>query len=699
MTTEHTKRCAIVYIRQSTLSQVTDHKESQRRQYALADKAKEYGFSRIQIIDEDLGRSGSGVVDRPGFSKMVALVCAGDVGAIFCIEASRLARNGRDWHHLIDLCSLVRTLIIDPEGIYDPLITNDRLLLGLKGTMSEFELNLFRQRSFEALRQKAMRGELKFRLPIGLSWTRHNKIELEPDQRVQEAIHLVFKKFSEFASARQTLLWFREKSITLPRIVQDEFDYKIIWQLPIYKNILSILQNPLYAGAYGFGKTENRTKVVEGRARKTRGHRKPKDRWLVLIKDHHPGYISWQRFEENQKMLLSNTHHLKAQNSPKSGRGGKALLAGLLRCGHCSRMLHIVYCGIEGKVARYYCRGAHINYGTARCISFGSLRADEAISSEILKAVENDAIDAAFKAAEQISVQHQEHKNALSLEIEQARYEVRLAANRYESVDPANRLVAGELEARWNQALERVAKLENSREQLESLQQQVDLPSRETFLNLAKNLSTVWNLPSTEMKLKQRILRLLICEIIASFDQQKSEIILTIHWKGGRHSDLRIIKNKTGHHGRSNSLEAVEVITQMASSSPDKVIAATLNRLGIKTGTGNSWNQSRVKSARNYNNLPCYKEIDREAQSTFTLKEAAKELKISDSSVRRLIKLKIIEAKQPVSCAPWQIQKTEFEKESVKEVVQLMKQGKKIPSTHFTNSQNLVLFPLLQGGA
>ncbi|OJW53843.1 MAG: hypothetical protein BGO67_10200 [Alphaproteobacteria bacterium 41-28] len=228
--------------------------------------------------------------------------------------------------------------------------------------MSEFELSLLKQRSIEALRQKARRGELKYKLPVGLCWTRHDKIELEPDRRVQEAIHLVFKKFIELRSARQVLLWFREENITLPKNYQDDFGEKILWRLPIYKNILNFLQNPLYAGAYVFGKIEARIKIVEGRARKTDGHKKPKDQWLVLIKEHHPGYISWERFEENQKILLESTHMRNGEN-PKSGRGGKALLSGILRCGHCSCMLHVVYSGKGGHVCRYYCRGANINHG------------------------------------------------------------------------------------------------------------------------------------------------------------------------------------------------------------------------------------------------------------------------------------------------------------------------------------------------
>lgn len=619
-------------------------------------------------------------------------MCEGAVGAILCIEASRLARNGRDWHHLIDLCSLVGTLIIDPDGIYNPLVINDRLLLGLKGTMSEFELTLLKQRSMEALRQKARRGELKFCLPIGLCWTRTHKIELEPDRRVQEAIKLVFKKFVELGSARQVLLWFREENISLPRNEQDEFGSKIVWQLPIYRSILTILQNPLYAGAYAFGKTEQRTRVVHGRAHKTDGHKKSRDQWMVLIKDHHPSYISWDRFEKNQVILLENTHMRKEQ-SPKSGRGGRVLLAGLIRCGRCSRMIHVVYAGLGGKVARYYCRGAHINHGTGRCISFGSLRADQAMSAEILRAVEGDAIDAAFKASEQIITQQQERRKALSLELEQARYEANIASRRYESVDPANRLVADELESRWNQALRHVKEVEMSLAQFDTVKPRNPMPNREDFIHLGENLSMVWDDPSTDMRLKQRVIRLLICEVVAHVNEKTNETVLVIHWKGGQHSELKVARNQTGRHGRSTEMDAIEVIKQMAATSSDKAIAATLNRLGLQTGAGNPWNRSRVRGARNDQNLPAF-DPNKKDGSTVTLDEAAKELKVSRPIIRRLIKLKIIDAHQPVSCAPWQIRREELGKESVSKIIQAIKSGKKFPRSLERDEKTLMLFSL-----
>ncbi len=321
LTSDRLRRRAVVYIRQSSVGQVMHNHESQRRQYDLADRAGELGFRDVVVIDDDLGRSGSGLVERPGFQRLVAEVCSGEVGAVFCIEASRLARNGRDWHHLIELCGMAGAVVVDPDGVYDPAIINDRLLLGLKGTMSEFELNLLRQRSLEAIWQKARRGELRFLLPVGFSWTGAGKIEKNADRRVQQAIQLVFTKMTELGSVRQVLLWFRQEKVALPALPRDPGEPKLAWKVPIYNTVLKILTNPVYAGAYAFGKTEARIQIVDGRARKTAGHHKPRPEWSVLIQDHHPGYISWEQYERNQALIASNAH-MKSRMEPKAGRGG-----------------------------------------------------------------------------------------------------------------------------------------------------------------------------------------------------------------------------------------------------------------------------------------------------------------------------------------------------------------------------------------
>ena len=660
------KRRAIVYIRQSSPGQVLHNQESQRRQYGLADHARELGFQQVEVIDEDLGRSGSGQVERPGFQHLVAEVCTGQVGAVLCIEASRLARNGRDWHHLIELCGLVRAIVIDPDGVYDPGVLNDRLLLGLKGTMSEFELNLLRQRSLEAIRQKARRGELQFRLPVGFRWTQNRKVEIDPDRRVQEAVHLVFNKMTELGSARQVLLWFRGEKISLPALVLEAPGHDVVWKLPVYNTIWHMLRNPMYAGAYAFGKTESRTKVINGRARKSEGHQKPRDTWMVLLRDHHPGYIAWEQFERNQAMLSDNAH-MKSRMEPKAGRGGRSLLAGLLRCRRCGRMLHVAYSGSHGEVPRYHCRGAQINHGTDWCISFGGLKPDRAIAAEILEAVEGNAIEAALEVAARVAEQQRQRYRALSLELEQARYEVRLAARRYEAVDPDNRLVAAELEARWNDALRAAGEVEQRLRQNELPDNATRIPDKEALCRLAQDLPTVWNLPGTDMRLKQRIVRILIEEIIADVDEVNTEVVLLIHWTGGRHSELRLKKNLTGKHGRCTSLEAIEITRRMAGRFPDEQIASTLNRLGLRTGTDKTWNEGRIRAVRSYHHLPAYDATV--SRKTLTLEEASERLNVSHKVVRRLIDSNKILATQVVPWAPWEIAAEAIESEEIQREV------------------------------
>lgn len=669
----HLQRKAVVYVRQSTMMQVLENRESQRRQYALGDRARALGFQCIETIDDDLGRSGSGLMERPGFQRLVAAVCVGDVGAVLSIEASRLARNGRDWHHLIDLCGLVGTLVIDADGVYDPRIINDRLLLGLKGTMSEFELNLLRQRSLEAIRSKAKRGEFRFCLPIGFRWTENDKIEFDPDRRVQNAIRLVFRKFNEFGSARQVLLWMRRKMVNLPSKTYGNRDRRPVWKLPIYNTVHAILTNPTYAGAYAFGKTEARTRVVDGKARKTDGHEKPLDQWLVLIRDHHLGYLSWEKYERNQVILAENAH-MKKRMARKAARGGRGLLSGLLRCCRCGRMLHVVYSGVEGRVPRYHCRGAHINHGQDWCISFGGLRPDQAIATAILEVVEPKAVDAARAAAEKTTRERSDHEHAVTLELEQARYEAQLAARRYEAVDPDNRLVASELEVRWNEALNHVADLEGSLKRTVYEREPASTIDREALLSLATDLPAVWNSPAADMRLKQRIVRILIHEIIADVDEKTNEIVLIIHWLGGRHSELRVPKNKTGHHSRSTGEEATEIVRRMAGRWTDEQIASTLNRLRHRTGAGNTWNEIRVCSLRKRLSLPAFDPAKKDA-SILTLEEAADRLGVSPGFLRGLIEAKTLTASQVAPCAPWEISLGALDKPAVKRAVAAVRDG------------------------
>jgi len=681
LTPERLQRKAIVYIRQSRPSQLIHNQESTRLQRSLADRARTLGFQQILVIDDDLGRTGSGLVDRPGFQRLVAEVCSSEVGAVFCVEASRLARNGRDWHHLIELCGMVGAVVVDLDGIYDPTLTNDRLLLGVKGTISEFEVSLFRQRSMEAIRQKAARGELQISIAVGFCWAPSGKLEKDPDQRVQQAIELVLRKFKELGSVRQVLLWYRQENICLPAFPHETGERKMVWKLPSYATLHSILTKPIYAGAYAYGKSETRTKIIDGCARKSAGHRKPQSEWKVLIKEHHPGYLSWDEYERNQAMIAANAH-MHSGGEPKAGRGGTALLSGLLRCRRCGRMLHVFY---PRTMIRYVCNAGHSRYGEETCISFGGLRVDAAVSKEVLEAVSGNAIQAAVEAAEQMQQKRRDLRTAIELELEQARYEARLAARRYESVDPDQRLVAAELEARWNTALQKVKGLESKLHDFDHESQSVPAPSKQTLLSLAQDLPVIWNSPSTDMRLKQRIVRILIREIIVDVEEKSREVVLVIHWAGGRHSELRVKKFETGRSRRCTDPEAIEVLRQMAGKFSDRQIAATMNRLRLRTGVGNSWNEMRVRSARSYYQLPAFSQ-DEEAKEV-TVKVAAQRLNVSEWVVRRMIEEKTLPARQVIVCAPWQIPVEALDSEETRQQATNIKNRVRVPQNHHDDEQ------------
>jgi DNA invertase Pin-like site-specific DNA recombinase len=679
LTPERLARRAIVYIRQSKPMQVIQNQESQRLQYRLVERAREFGFAQVTAIDEDLGRTGCGLVERPGFEHLLGEVCTGQVGAVFCIEASRLARNGREWHHLIELCGMVSAVVVDLDGVYDPNLVNDRLLLGLKGQMSEFELNLFRQRSSEAIQEKARRGELRLPVPVGFCWTSEGKIVKDPDQRVQQAVQLVFDKMAELGSMRQVLIWFRQEKVCLPAFPVGQGT--LVWKLPLYINVRCMLTNPVYAGAYAFGKTETRVKIMEGRARRSSGHPKPRQEWRVLIRDHHSGYISWEDYERNQANIAENTF-MKSGVQPKAGRGGRGLLAGLLRCRRCGRMLYVNY---GGSVVRYMCRGGHNDRGENWCVGFGGLRVDTAVANEVLRAIEGNAIAAACEAAEQLQRQRQELRKAIELELEEARYEAGLAARRYQAVDPDKRLVARELEARWNEALQKIQDLENKLNEFDRNTQSAPLPDKSLLLSLAQDLPSVWNAPSTDMRLKQRIVRILIQEIIADVDDNRKEIVLLIHWAGGRHSELRVKKSETGKHSNCTSLDAIEAIRKMAGQFPDEQIASTLNRLRLRTGADNAWNENRVYSVRHRLQLPAFDGKSR--GNEITLKEAAERLNLSPPSVRKMIDEKILPASQVLECAPWQIPVDALDSEMVKKAAANLRNRVRIPQSKNSGEQ------------
>jgi DNA invertase Pin-like site-specific DNA recombinase len=652
ITSDHLARDAVVYVRQSTMAQVVGNTESQRRQYALADQAKSAGFASVTIIDDDLGRSGSGQVERPGFQKLVAAVCGGGIGAVYCIEASRLARNGRDWHHLIDLCALADALVIDPDGTYDPKLINDRLLLGLKGTMSEYELSLLRQRGLAARDAKAGRGRLRFTLPPGYCWSETGQIEMDPDERVADTIHLLFKKFRELGSGRQVFLWARQSKIQLPIVRRNAASYKIEWRPPAYHTVMQVLKSPIYAGAYAFGRRGQRTHVVDGRARKKNGHRRAMKDWGALLKDNHQGYITWEAFEENQRLIQENAH-MQKRTSRKAARGGRALLTGLVRCGHCGRMMRVFYGMRSGHAHRYQCRGDDGRVGAGLCIGIGGVRVDRAISKTILEAVSDRAVDAAIHAADQVAKAAAEVRQAVERELEETRYEASLASRRYELVDPAKRHVARELEARWNTALERVVELERRIADMEAEAAARPKIDREALMQLAQDLPAVWNAPTTDARIKQRLVHVLIHEVVIDLDDAAHEAVVVIHWIGGRHTELRVARARSGRYPEDRHPSAVEVMRKLGGQWPDRQLAVTMNRMRCKSEDGETWTTVRVREFRERLGITPFDPDN--ADDTISVDATATRLGICVGSVHKLIRDGVLPAEQAMHSAPWKV--------------------------------------------
>ena len=652
------RRKAIVYVRQSTPQQVQSNLESQRRQYELVDVARRRGFTDVEIIDDDLGRSASGAIDRPGFDRLVAALCAGKVGAVLCLDASRLARNGRDWHHLLELCGLVDARVIDLDGVYDPCRPNDRLLLGMKGSISEFELGIIRSRMYDAARSKAKRGELRISIPIGYTWDRHVGLGLDPDRRLQEVIRLVLEKFHELGSARQVLLWMALQNIHFPYPSNGRTFTSFEWRPIRYRNVISILKNPFYAGVYSYGKSEKRTSIVNGRARKTYGHHKPMGTWEVFIRDHHEGYISWVEYERNQTVLAANTYGRVGDT--KSGRGGRALLAGLICCARCGRRVNVAYTGRYPRPV-YRCDRPNLQLGQRRCLSFGGKRIDETIAAEMLRAVEPMAIEAAQEAERMLRDENKDRRHIAELELQQAQYDVSLAERRYAACDPDNRLIAAQLEKAWEATLQRV---EACRQRLDGMSEQDAGAARPDLAGLANDLSAAWKAPRTTMRTRQRLVRALITEIIVDLDEAAGEIVLVIHWKGGQHSELRVRKPRTGEHSCNTPEQALAVMRSRAGRWSDEHIAASLNRMGMPTGQGKTWTAKRVGDLRRVRGIHGYLSADKSGE-WLTMRDAAAKLGVSHHQVRKLIKAGILASQQIMPDAPHQIRATDLTSEQV----------------------------------
>ena len=681
---EHLQRAAYVYVRQSSRHQVLHHQEGRRLQYGLVERARQLGFANTVVIDEDQGITGSGLKDRPGFGRLLSAVCEGKVGAVIALEASRLARNNQDWYHLIDLCALTETLIVDSDSVYEPRQLNDRLLLGLKGSMAEFELGLLRQRAREAFEQKVLRGHAMWEMPVGFVRNEDDRIEKIPDRQVQEAIEGIFRKFRELASGRQTMLWYRDEQMPVPQVRPGTGGRDIVWHLPTAHRIYQVLKNPCYAGALAYGRTTAKTVVQDGRARKlSTRQRKPRDQWKVLLLDNHPGYLTWDEFLKNQRILESN---LAVRATRGAAKRGPALLAGLLRCGRCGHSLTVAYSGRGGRVSRYACHGGRTDRGNAACLSLGGVNIESAVVEQVLEAIQPAGIGAALAAVENQAEARSEKRRSLELSLEKARYEARRAERQYDAVDPDHRLVAGELEIRWNDTLSSVSRVEEELTALETADDDLTPEQKERLFQLGSDLPTLWRHPSASNELKKRILRTVLYEIVIDTDEESHQHVLKLHWQGGVHTELRVRHNTSGRRRVRTDQTAIDLIRELSKVCADQAIAATLNRLGYRTGGGKTWRLHSVQTTRSYYRLPNYRNSD----EWLTIEQTSRELKVSHTVIRRLIRDGTLPATQIVESTPWIVNRESLSLTAVQSEAQAVRDGRQL----LRSDPNQTEFPL-----
>ena len=534
---------------------------------------------------------------------------------------------------------------------------------GMKGSISEFEIGQLRVRMSDAARAKAQRGELRIPVPPGFIWDREVGLDFDPDERLQATVREIFARFRERGSARQVLMSMKDDGFHFPKPSDRRPGAGFEWRPIRYYNVLSILRNPFYAGVYAYGKSGKRTVLVEGRLRKSYGHPKPPEQWDVMIHDHHRGYIMWEEFERNRKQLQANNYG--QTGGVKSGRGGQALLAGFLSCARRGHRLRVSYG--SRTVAPYYGCRSRKNEGRGRCLSFGGTRVEEAVVGEVLQVVAPLAVEAALGAESKQMEQRTEGRRLMELELEQARYEASLAERRYAACDPDNRLIAARLERTWEEAERRVAHFEARL--VTSTHSGAERPD---FTALADDLEAAWKAPTTTMRGRQQLLRSVIEDIIADVDDTTREVVLVIHWRGGRHSQLRITKQQSGGGARRTPDDALEVIRSMAGPWSDTEIAATLNRMAIRTGQGNTWTAHLVESTRQKFRIRGIRS-DKMNEAWLTMSQAADQLGVTNHVIRRLIQNGILAAEQAVPQAPWRIRASDLEDQRVIDACQPVK--------------------------
>jgi DNA invertase Pin-like site-specific DNA recombinase len=670
---EHLARKAIVYLRQSSDKQVRQNKESQRLQYEVAERIQALGWKEVEIINSDLGSSAAiASARREGFERVLSSVALGEVGIVGSREASRLSRTDKDWCRLLEVCQIFGTLIADEQQVYDLNYLDDQLVLGIKGTLSVVELKVLRQRLQAGQESKARRGELFKRLAVGYVRDPMGKIVLHPDQRICEAIQLVFAKFRERWSVRQTFQWFRDHDVELPaNPIQGT---RLVWKIPTQSLVRDILCNPFYAGAYVWGRRPVATLLIEGRLEKRQSATRRAEDCRVFIRDHHVGYIDWATYEENQRMTRRNSVNWQADETMAAIRAGQGLLVGLLRCGHCGRKLHVRYWGGNGTNARYLCKGDYDD-GGQYCLGFGGASVDRRLGQELLGVISPFGVEASLRALEGLSAGDAAQRAALSSKLDQLEYEAKKAFEQYDAVDARNRLVAGELERRWNEKLEEITTVKQRLSSLNEKRYALSSEEEARIRLMGENFSEIWRSDRCPPTLKKMIFRTAIEEIVVREEKQNKTLQFTIHWNGGTHTQLEMERPRPATK-MTTPMEALEIVRRMSVRHGDDQIASVLNRLGHSTGKGKRWNQNRVATARRNYSIPGQKRALPDPERV-SLSEAARVCGVSHRTIERLVEAGLLKCEQTAPRAPWEIRRADLSAEPVRSIVErLLRTGK-----------------------
>lgn len=673
----HREKPAYIYIRQSSMGQVRHHRESTERQYALREKALELGWpaDTIQILDGDLGISGTHIAGREDFKALVADVSMRKVGAVFALEVSRLARSCTDWHRLLELCAFTDTLIIDEDGCYNPADFNDQLLLGLKGTMSQAELHFLRARLQGGKLNKAKKGELRTPLPVGLVYDDEDRTVLDPDDEVRHAIQMLFATFRETGSAYGVVHKFAKMGLKFPkRAYGGAWNGKLVWGRLTDSRVLGVLKNPAYAGVYVFGRYQSTKHILPDGTIQSKTAAVPMSDWLVTIKEHHEAYISWDEFIHNRTILERNRTNGKETLLSGPAREGLALLQGLLLCGNCGRRLTVRYKGNGGIYPTYECNWRRREgLATSSCMHIRCDLIDHPISTRVLEVIKPKQIEIALKALEEVERKDKAVDKQWRMMIERAEYEAQLAQRRYEAVDPANRLVAGTLERRWNEALVKVAEIKKEfaehqhKERLTATSEQ-----KARIKSLAQDLPRLWKAHTTQAKDRKRILRLLIKDITIEKLPEPKRLVLHLRWQGGACEDIPIIVPPKMADQIRYPRKIVDKVRELAKERSDDGIATALNQQGLLSAKGKAFTVSMIRWIRYRHRIPG---PNLKRPEELTVKQVAKKFAVSVHVVYYWIERKVINARKANQGAPYWIT---IDPQKEKELIKLVRSSSKI---------------------